>query len=509
MMVRNYTTIEKEIFETGFFSEYLPPCFKLDPKVFLRVPPEGCDLIEPYCFTMSRYNNKDARRNIFIPEIGAYAVLENYIREEQIVKDIVEFTENNDESFSPILGKNDSIMRHEQSYGGTTTQEFTQSEEISSGYIENIAKKIIKATGAKKVLKLNISNCYSSFYMHMIPAILLGVEGAECNYNKFLKDSNDQTINDVYRKYRKLDKVLRKQNLNRTNGLLSGPLISKMIAEGILTRIDKELNEEEIKFSRYVDDYEVYLFDENDKTIISIFTRVLKRYGFSLNYEKTEIVDFPYYIAENLEKIFKELMKEHWDSSDLMELFNTYFILEENGTKGAVRYLLKTLEQNPIESTNTALYKAYLLTIIENNERSLTKACSLLIKNKESLTLDEKDVNIIKQMLNKHISFQHDLGVLWLLYLLIETGNIQIDEVVVHQIVESKNELAKIILIRKDLLGEEKIAQVSRNAFSWILIDELYVSGYINEEVFISKLNLNKNLCMYQYLKQNNVHFCE
>lgn len=505
-MVRNYTTVEKEIAETGFFSEYLPPCFKLDPKVFMRTPPESCDLIKPYCFTMSRYNGNDARRSIFIPEIGAYLVVQNYMNEKNIVKELVEFTENNDASFSPILGKNDSIMRHEQSYDGITT---TQVEEISSDYIENIAKKIIKSTGAKKVLKLDISNCFSSFYMHMIPTILLGVEGAERDYNKFLKDPNDHTISNTYRKYRKLDEVLRRQNSNRTNGLLSGPLTSKMIAEGIFTRIDTELKSEGIKFSRYVDDYEVYLFDDNEKIIISIFTRVLKRYGFSLNNEKTEVVDFPYYVAKNLEKIFREHRKEYFDNSDLMELFNTYFILEKNGTKGAVRYLLKTLEQNPIEQTNTALYKAYLLTIIKNNERSLTKACSLLIENKESLTLDEKDVAIIKQMLNKHISFEHDLEVLWLLYLLIETFNIQIDDSLVQQIVDSKNELAHIILLRKELLGEEKIAQVISNAFSWLLIYELYVSEHITEDVFKSKLNLNKNLHMYQYLKQNNVHFCE
>lgn len=96
-----------------------------------------------------------------------------------------------------------------------------------------------------------------------------------------------------------------------------------------------------------------------------------------------------------------------------------------------------------------------------------------------------------------------------MLYLLIETSNIQIDELLLNNIVESKNELAKIILIRKGLLKQEKIAQVSCNGFSWILIYELYVADYINEEVLISKLNLNKNLHMYQYLKQNNVHFCE
>lgn len=504
-MDRNYTTIEKEIAETGFFSEYLPPCFKLDPKVFMRSPSENCDLIEPCCFTMSRYNGNDARRSIFIPEIGAYVATRNYIRHENIVKEIIQFTETEEASFSPILGRNDSIMRHEQSYNGTTNN----LGNISSDYMENIAKKIVKSTGAKKILKLDISNCFSSFYMHMIPAIMLGVEGADNDYNKFLKNPDDETISDTYKKYRKLDEVYRRQNLNRTNGLLSGPLTSKMIAEGILIRIDKELKSEKIKFSSYVDDYEVYLFDDNEKMIISIFTRVLKQYGFSLNNEKTEVIEFPYYVAENLEKIFKKYNKENMDNSDLIELFNAYSILEKNGTKGAIRYLLKTLEQNPIEQTDFSLYKAYLLTIIENNERSLSKACSLFIENKENLTLNEDDLSIIRQMIDKHISFEHDLEVLWLLYLLIETNNIQIDDLLVQQIVDSKNEMAHIILLRKELLREEKIDQVCNKAYSWILIYELYVSGHITEEVFISKLNLNKNLHMYRYLKENNIHFCE
>lgn len=31
-MEKNYTKLEKEFVETGLFSEYLPPCFKLDKK---------------------------------------------------------------------------------------------------------------------------------------------------------------------------------------------------------------------------------------------------------------------------------------------------------------------------------------------------------------------------------------------------------------------------------------------------------------------------------------------
>lgn len=504
-MARDYRKIGKKIAETGFFSEYLPPCFRLERKVFNRPPVENCDLIEPYCFTMSRYNGNDARRSIFIPEIGAYVVALNFINQNDIIKQLVEFTESNNSSFSPILGKNDSIVRHEESYDGSTEE----LESISSNYIDNIAKKIIDSAGSRKILRLDISNCFSSVYMHIIPAILLGFEDAEQDYNKFLRDRNDQTISETYIIYRKLDEVIRRQNMNRTNGLLPGPLTSKIIAEAIFTRIDKELKLEGFKFSRYVDDYEVYIFENEVKSVISTFTKVLKRYGFSLNNEKTEEIEFPYYVAENLEKIFKNYNKECLENSDLMELFNSYFVLEKNGTKGAVRYLLKTLEKNPIAPVNTSLYKAYLLTIIENNERSLTKACSLLIKNKGVLILEEKDILLIKQMLDKHISLGHDLEVLWLLYLLIETENIQIEDSIIQEIANSKNELANIILLRRDLLKEENLARLIDDSKSWILLYELYASNHIDEVTFVSKLNINKNLEMYQYLKENNIHFCE
>ena len=48
-----YVTIDKDIRNTGFFSEYLPPCFQLNPKAFLQPPPFECDLIPPYNFNMS------------------------------------------------------------------------------------------------------------------------------------------------------------------------------------------------------------------------------------------------------------------------------------------------------------------------------------------------------------------------------------------------------------------------------------------------------------------------
>ena len=80
-----------------------------------------------------------------------------------------------------------------------------------------------------------------------------------------------------------------------------------------------------------------------------------------------------------------------------MELFNEYLTLERGGTKGAIRYLLKSLEKVNLNIENFILYKSYLITIIQNDERSLTKACTLLINNKDKMALNEEDIKVIKK----------------------------------------------------------------------------------------------------------------
>lgn len=182
LSTEEYANLDKKIRDTGFFSEYLPPCFQLNSDVFHHLPGAKCDLIPPYNFNMSRFNQNDARRTISIPEIGAYAVTHAYMKDHHIMKDLVEFTAGNDCSFSPILGEDNSIMRHEQSYGlaGAMREENGQ---IPSNYISNLATKIIRASGAKKVLKLDISNFFSSFYLHMIPVIILGLDETNIQYH--------------------------------------------------------------------------------------------------------------------------------------------------------------------------------------------------------------------------------------------------------------------------------------------------------------------------------------
>ena len=253
-MTVDYDKISDEVRDTGFFSEYLPPCFILNKKIFTYLPPENCDLIQPYCFTMSRFNNNDSRRDIYVPEIATYITLHDFMKKSHIIEKIIEFTKTQNHSFSPLLWSDNTIVRHEQSYNWVNQYEQDKVTHSKSNYIDNIVEKIIRSKGAKKVIKLDISNCFSSIYTHMIPSIILGYDSALEEYKKYMKGEKDVDSNYVL--FAELDKRIRKQKLNQTNGLLVGPLYSKIIAEGLLTRIDIELESLGINFCRYVDDYE-------------------------------------------------------------------------------------------------------------------------------------------------------------------------------------------------------------------------------------------------------------
>ena len=265
--LRDYTKIQKEIAVNGFFSEYLPPCFKIDERVLYDSPGEHCDLIPPISFTMSRFTRNNARRTIHIPEIGAHIACYNYIRDNTIIKELIEFSERNKHSFSKDIDDNNEVIRYDQIYN----------ELINYRYIEGISNKIILSAGAKKVLKLDIANCFSSFYLHMMPAIFLGAETAQ---EEFIQHSTSGTASTRFVKYSKFDAIVRRQNLNRTNGLLVGPLLSKIIVEALLTRVDMELESKGYNFIRYMDDYEFFLYEDTEKEIINNTEFILKSMVF-------------------------------------------------------------------------------------------------------------------------------------------------------------------------------------------------------------------------------------
>lgn len=511
----NFKTIQKEALLKGFYSEYLPPCFHLDEKITKMIPSEDdCPTIPPLTFTMSRYASSHSRRTIAIPEICSYLVLGNYLNSEKIFNELIEVSQNDDCSFSKILDKSGNIRFHEEDYAADP-------QTTSNAFMDNITKKLVKSTGAKAILKLDISNCYPSFYVHMIPAIFLGQDRAQ---EEYIKSRNRCKKNPDYNKYAKLDKLVRKLNLDRTNGLLVGPLYSKIIVEGLLVRIDKDLQDLNLVFTRYLDDYEICIYDDEQEKVINAFVSVLRKYGLYLNTEKTELIKFPYYRTANLWKIYTSKLNElkgsklaSEKSSSFIDLFNTFFELEEKGIKGAVRFLIKSLEgaskeeKNVFELENQYLSSSYLISILQNESRSLVKTCTLLIEHTDKFEVSSKMQELLFHIATEHLEKNNDLEALWLIYLLLKRGFLDVgDEKVINleeKIILSNNELAKLLLLKKHSISSEQVEAIKDRASSWLLLYELFAQEVIEEEFFCERLNVLSLSAKYREFKRKGISF--
>ena len=403
--------IEEEFVKDGFFSEYLPNNFNLlsnEKDIFTLPISDKNDYIEPYSYSMSRFSENGKRRIICLPELTSYILTVNYMKNNNVIQDLISISQKTHRSFSPIIQPSGELTKHEQVYTLDITS--VTAEEGNSSYLPNIIRKIILAKGAKGVLCLDISNFYASIYTHLIPVIKLGYDETQKQYIAFKENQQNPIISQDYIIYKNLDAIIRTMNGGRTNGMLAGTLISQFIAEALLSCIDNEIEKHEMNFVRYVDDYEVFIYDERDiEKIQNELTTIMAKYHFTFNSEKTKYIDFPYYLTQNLEKVYKKYIGKKISPPEFMELFNEFFLLEKSGVKGAIRFLVKSLDNRLDIDNHLPLYETYLLDILVNDSRSLVKICELIIKQKNKLNFKNDEIQIILDFLIKHLKNHNHL----------------------------------------------------------------------------------------------------
>lgn len=70
-----------------------------------------------------------------------------------------------------------------------------------------------------------------------------------------------------------------------------------------------------------------------------------------------------------------------------------------------------------------------------------------------------------------------------------------------------QNELAQVMLLRKEFISQDLKQTMKSSSTSWILNYELFSENIITEDEFKEKLTIHQNLNMYNKLKQNGIHF--
>lgn len=146
----------------------------------------------------------------------------------------------------------------------------------------------------KTLLKFDISKCFDSIYTHSIAWATLGLEA--------VKENVDESKTSFAGKF---DTIMQYSNYGETNGLVIGPEVSRIFAEIILQRIDKNVEtriarelklqlKSDYQIFRYVDDYFLFVDNQNDQEeIMKIVKQELKKYKLSINDSKYEQISRP------------------------------------------------------------------------------------------------------------------------------------------------------------------------------------------------------------------------
>ncbi|AZA98574.1 hypothetical protein EG359_02670 [Chryseobacterium joostei] len=221
------------------------------------------------------------------------------------------------------------------------------------------------------LMKFDVSRCFDSIYTHTLSWAL--------SNKKIVKD-NLGTNKDSFGG--KFDKVMQQMNYNETNGIIIGPEFSRIFAELILQRIDKnvekELHKKGYKYKedydiyRYVDDFFVFYNDDKIKSeILSLYKIKLQEYNLFFNDSKTKILPKP--IITNI-TVAKEEIRKLIEHSMIFQFYDS----EIKNQIGLKYYTAKDIITNykAILAKTETSYKDlqnYFLAIIFNKLKSLIK----------------------------------------------------------------------------------------------------------------------------------------
>ena len=483
-----------ELLSGGFFSEYLPDIFttnKLEKTILDHK--FKSHLTKPFLFTMWKGNNGD-RRYIAIPNVFSYLNVLKWIKNNpNIMSELINKNLSSSHSVSKIVTA-DNKLRKFNLYYPNEKYKINLKNNLKNDYINNLKIKMQKTNGCNCILHLDIANFFGSIYTHFFASISHGVDWAQSEFEK-----NKNCWSEEYKKYRSLDKRIRYMNRNRTNGIICGPQLSYVMAEFLQTQIDEEL-ETALKgicdFTRYVDDYDFFIRNKKDIEIIKPkISEVLNKYGLSLNVDKTEVEEFPFYANINFDNIHC--------TNDALDDYSIFAKIEQNNQKGGLCYYINKLIANNSYDNEIAL--PIVLNIMKNVPEIMVSTCNYFLEKKYK---DENEVvKILNKLLKEFVASKYDLESAWLCFIILKIDkNYIFDNYLISQL----NDLSKLVVYSLSQNESNKEIIKSFKSDNWLFNYQMFYDDIISEDEFKSNLNLSDSMFMdYKYLKEQNISFID
>lgn len=174
--------------------------------------------------------------------------------------------------------ENRSARVHSYRLGGEAPSFFDRSKSWRTYKEATLAEETLKADGCV-VVQTDISSFYEHIYHHRLENVI-----------KDLGDDRSTVATQI-------DRILSKLAAGRSFGLPVGGQCARVLAEVMMTPIDRLLSDAGIIWHRYVDDFTLICNSQQDAyKALSVLSHALADYGLSLNRSKTTAMSAKHYM---------------------------------------------------------------------------------------------------------------------------------------------------------------------------------------------------------------------
>lgn len=426
-----------DIVKRGYFPKELPPLFST--KSFasqIRSLPESSKK-DSYCLRYSYSKYASVRRTLSIPNPAHFLPL------------------------ADAISKNWSHLRlHCEASPISKTKPVDDMERAITWETSLDEIPILRAqqrVGARYVLQADVAACYASMYTHAIPWALETKALAKSDRRPLRsKAGGSPLLGNV------LDSLSRNIQSGQTIGIPIGPDTSVLIAEIILTEVDK-IVVNNLKFGnmafRFVDDYEFVCETLSEaEQARNILQEALGEYELQLNPRKTQILELPNILdtpwVHELSTFQLESSNSQVLQSQIIRYFNRAFQLtKDNPGEPVLKYASRRLSEVDCTSVSE-LVQRLLFQAAVIDPGTLQTALYVAFEHRErGFPLDLDAISrALSTIICRHSLLQHGGDIAWALWGAIVFG-IQFQEEVIKSLENLTDPIAVLMALFADSKG--------------------------------------------------------
>lgn len=327
----------------------------------------------------------------------------------------------------------------------------------------------------RHLLMTDILQFYPSVYTHSLPWAIHSRTKAKKRQRDFSLLGN------------RLDFWVRYAQDRQTRGIPIGPDTSRVLAELILSAVDKELTTriENIHGFRAIDNYELSFRTRSEaEEALAELQTILSKFELQLNENKTWILELPLALGSIWPSQLRNYEFRSGEAAritDLTEYFSLAFQLaESNPTESVLRYAISRIREIDWSGTTWCLYQDLLLQCATAEPGTLMHVLAELKKyQSQGQKIDvDRFQDLIEVIVSTHVPLGHGSEVAWAIWLSVVLG-IPFTETVEKKISNLDDPLVPLLVLHAEERGLTSNNLDKSRWASLMTTEELYGSDWL------------------------------